>query len=197
MYMKRFWTALLAVAVVVSMVSLFAADNAEAKKKKANKPGAVVVDVVAVEATVDAIDYDKRIITLKGPEGNLRAFKVKKEIKNFDQIKAGDKIKAEYIESTAVFVSKSKTPAGADETVDVVTAPKGKKPAVLAVDTVEVSAKVEAIDYKKRTITLKGPEGNVSTFKVDKRVKRLKEIKKGDDIVLRHTEAVAITVVKP
>ncbi len=195
--MKRFWTVLCAAAVVISMVFLSGIGNVEAKKKKADKPGAVVVDVVAVEATVDAIDYDKRIVTLKGPEGNLKAFKVRKEIKNFDQIKAGDTIKAEYIESTAVFVSKSKAPAGADETIDVVTAPKGKKPAVFAVDTVEVSAKVEAIDHKKRTITLKGPEGNVKTFKVDKRVKRFKEIKKGDDIVLRHTEAVAVAVVKP
>ncbi len=194
--MKRFWTVLLAVAVVVSMVSFVAVDKAEAKKK-VDKPGAVVVDVVAVEATVDAIDYDKRIITLKGPEGNLRAFKVKKKIKNFDQIKAGDKIKAEYVESTAIFLRKAGDPAGANETEEVRVAPKGKKPAAIAVDTVEITAKVEAIDYKKRTVTLKGPEGNTKTFTVDKSVKGFKKVKEGDDIVVRHTEAVAIAVVKP
>jgi hypothetical protein len=195
--MKRVWTVLLAMAVVVSMVSFVAVGKAEAKKKKANKPGAVIVDVVAVEATVEAIDYDKRVITLKGPEGNTRAFKVKKRVKNFDQIKAGDKVKAEYIESTAVFVRKSDAPAGADEMSEVSVAPKGKKPGVLAVDTVEVTAKVEAIDYKKKTISLKGPEGNTKTFAVGSRVKNFKKIKAGDDVVLRHTEAIAISVVKP
>ena len=61
----------------------------------------------------------------------------------------------------------------------------------------EVNANVEKIDYQKRLITLKGPEGNVRTLKVDPRVKRLNEIKVGDDIVLRRTEAVALDVTPP
>jgi len=76
-------------------------------------------------------------------------------------------------------------------------APRGNKPAAVAVNTVEISAKVEKVDYEKRLLTLKGPEGNTRTLKVDPRVKRLKEVKVGDDIVLRHTEAVAIEVIAP
>ena len=47
---------------------------------------------------------------------------------------------------------------------------------------VTVTAKVEAIDQKKREVTLKGPLGNVVTFVVDERVKRLDEIKVGDEV---------------
>jgi hypothetical protein len=195
--MKRVWTVLLAAVVVVSLVSFVAVHKAEAKKKASKPAAAVVVDVVAVEATVEAIDYDKRVITLKGPEGNVRAFKVRKNIKNFDQIKVGDKIKSEYVESFAVFIRKSDKPASADEAREVMVAPKGQKPEAAAVDTVEVTAKVEAIDYKNRTVSLKGPEGNTRTFTVDKRVKGFKKIKKGDDVTLRHTEAFVVSVVKP
>jgi hypothetical protein len=53
---------------------------------------------------------------------------------------------------------------------------------------------VEDIDYKKRTVTLRGPQQKTATLKVDKSVKRLNEVKKGDEIVVRHTEAVAIDV---
>jgi hypothetical protein len=47
---------------------------------------------------------------------------------------------------------------------------------------VTVTAKVEAIDQAKREVTLKGPLGNVVTFVVDKRVKRLNEVNVGDDV---------------
>jgi hypothetical protein len=45
-----------------------------------------------------------------------------------------------------------------------------------------VTAKVEAIDQVKREVTLKGPLGNVVTFVVDKRIKRLNEVKVGDEV---------------
>ena len=45
-----------------------------------------------------------------------------------------------------------------------------------------VTAKVEAIDPAKREVTLKGPLGNVVTFVVDERVKRLNEVKVGDEV---------------
>lgn len=47
---------------------------------------------------------------------------------------------------------------------------------------VTVTAKVEAIDQAKREVTLKGPLGNVITFVVDKRAKRLNEVKLGDEV---------------
>jgi hypothetical protein len=47
---------------------------------------------------------------------------------------------------------------------------------------VSVTAKVEAIDQAKREVTLKGPLGNVVAFVVDERVKRLNEVKVGDEV---------------
>src|SRR6266404_2463761 len=47
---------------------------------------------------------------------------------------------------------------------------------------VTVTATVVAIDHTKREATLKGPLGNVVTFVVDKRVKRLNEVNVGDEV---------------
>jgi len=47
---------------------------------------------------------------------------------------------------------------------------------------VTVTAKVEAIDLASREVTLRGPLGNVVTFVVDERVKRLAEVKVGDEV---------------
>jgi hypothetical protein len=59
-----------------------------------------------------------------------------------------------------------------------------KPPAISAEKAVlvTVTAKVEAIDQAKREVTLKGPLGNVVCFVVDTRVKRLDEVKVGDEV---------------
>ena len=75
-------------------------------------------------------------------------------------------------------------------------APKGQKPAAMRVSTVEVTGTVGAVDLSKRTVTLKGPEGKTRTLKVDPSVKRLAEMKKGDQVVARHTEALALSIDK-
>jgi len=88
------------------------------------------------------------------------------------------------------------TPQAA-ETKAVDLAPKGQKPGGVAVNTVEITANVEAIDYQTRAIALKGPLGNTRIFKVSDAVERLNEIKPGDQVVIRVTEAIALAVVKP
>jgi hypothetical protein len=160
-------------------------------------PGVVMADVTVLNATVEAMDKDKRTVTLKGPRGREVTLKVGPEAKNFDQVKVGDKVKFRYLDSVALFVRKAGEPPDAAETQAVSVAPRGQKPKAMAVETSEISAKVEKIDYKNRLVTLKGPEGNTRTLKVDPRVKRLAEVKVGDDIVVRRTEAVAIEVMPP
>jgi hypothetical protein len=166
-------------------------------KPSAGAPGVVMADVVVINATVEAVDKDKRTVTLKGSGGRTVTLKVGPNAKNFDQIKVGDKVKGKFLDSVALFVRKAGTPPDAADMQAVSVAPRGQKPKAMTVDTVEISAKVEKIDYKKRLLTLKGPEGNTETIKVDPRVKRLAEIKVGDDIVLRRTQALAIEVVTP
>jgi len=75
----------------------------------------------------------------------------------------------------------------------VVTSEPGRAAAVRAI---EISAQVVSINKGSRALSLKGPEGNVDTFKVGDNVK-LDKIKAGDDIVARFTEAVAISVRSP
>jgi hypothetical protein len=163
----------------------------------AAKPGAVGVEAVTFKAKVDAVDKDKRLITLTGPRGNTATVKASQEVKNFDQIKPGDLLTVRYLESVALFVRKSGEPPAATETTAVEVASKGQKPAGVVVNTVDVTGSVEAVDVAKRTVTLKGPEGKTRTLKVDPSVKRLAEVKKGDQVVARHTEALALSVDTP
>ena len=192
--MKKALTLVLASFMVVLLVSFSFSQEKKPAKKAAAKPGAVMVEAVTVTAAVDAVDTAKRLVAPKMAGGTSQTIKLGGAVKNFDQIKAGGKVRATFYESVAVFVVKSGEKPSASEVEGVEVAPKGAKPGAVVFDIVEVTAKVESINYKKRTMTLKGPEGNIRKVAVDKSVKKFKNIKKGDEVVLRITEAVAVKV---
>jgi Cu/Ag efflux protein CusF len=196
--MKKLTLLFVVVMLVLSVATLSFAAQSKTEPKAADKPmGGAIVDVAKITATVQKVDIATRMVTLKGPEGNTVTFKASDAVKNLDQVKAGDKVTAKYLESVAVFVRKTSDPPSAGELDVVGVAPKGAKPGLVMVQTDEITAKVQAVDLKKRTIKLTGPEGKTKKFKVDKNVKRLDEIKKGDDVTLRVTQALAIDVTKP
>ncbi len=147
-------------------------------------------------ATVEAIDYANRTVALKGPLGQTTTYKVDKSVRNFDQIKPGDRVVFEIYDSVALFVRKSGEPPSAAEAGGVEVAQRGQKPSGVFVNTTELTAAVEGIDYQARTVTLKGPQGNVKTIKVDPSVKNFDQVKQGDEVVLRHTEAIVASVQK-
>jgi hypothetical protein len=196
--MKKVLSVLVAVGLIMMFAQFsWAQEQKAAPAKDTSKPGGAVVETTTITATVDAIDAAGRNVTLKFPDGKMKIVKAGPEVRNFDQIQVGDQVKATYAESVAMFVRKSDEKPSAAEAKAVKVAPKGAKPGVLMVNTTEVTAKVEAIDYKKRTVTLKGPEGNVRTLTVDKSVKRFGNVKVGDELVVRVTDALAIVVEKP
>ena len=152
----------------------------------------------SVKATVEDIDYDKRELTLKGPEGRSEEFHVSEQVKNFPQIKKGDEVKVDYYESIALALSKPGEAAPAASSHEaLVTSEPGEKPGASAVTVSDITATVEKIDREKREVTLKGPRGNLVTVKVDPSVGNLKRIKEGDTIRATHTEALAVAVETP
>ena len=60
-----------------------------------------------------------------------------------------------------------------------------------------VTASIQALNLETREITLKGPAGNLYTFTVDPRVKRLAEFKVGDEIALDYYASLAAELRAP
>ncbi len=193
--MKRFQVAMLTVVLVVGFASLAMAQQ-KASAPKGGKPGAVLVDVVEWSGKITAVDLTKRTVTLEGPSGRVATVNAK-NARNLDQVKVGDTVKIRYTEELAIFVRKADAAPQATEAKAVELAPKGQKPGGVVADTIEITANVEAIDYLTRAIAVKGPLGNTRIFKVSDAVERFNEIKVGDQVVIRVTEAIALAVVKP
>ncbi len=77
-----------------------------ARSAKGDKPAGVVVEVVDISAKVQAIDREKRKVTLKRPDGKVVITKVDKSMKAFDTLKVGDSIHARITEAIAISVEK-------------------------------------------------------------------------------------------
>ena len=160
-------------------------------------PGRAAVGAISVEATIEAINYETREVTLKSADGSKRTLKIGEEARNFNQAKKGDIVKIDYLEAVAVDVRKTGADVGAEAEVAIERAPLGAKPGGIISKTLEVTAQVQAIDYDTRHVTLIGPAGNEITLRVGEEATRFNEVQKGDKVVVQYVEAIGISVTTP
>ena len=169
-----------------------------AEPKKMDEPvGKAMGAAMKATATVEAVDAATRMITLKGEKGNVISFTAGPDVKNFAQIAKGDIVTIEYLEAVAVALKKAAAGAAPSRTDSetMKTAKPGDKPAAMAARTINVTAKVEAIDAANSIVTLKGPKQTVDLKVKDPAV--LKAVKVGDMVEAAYVEAVAVRVDKP
>ena len=168
-----------------------------------NQPKAPVAAVAAQESAliydgeVIKIDAETRTITLKNPDGESTIV-AGPEVKNFAEIKVGDRFDVVYELAVAIELVKVKNPGAPTEqiTTSTATAPQGDKPGMITTNTVTATANVEAIDAVKNVVSLKGPQGNIFKVKVQN-PDLMKDIAVNDQVKVVYTEAIAAVVSAP
>ena len=157
-------------------------------------PGkAGVAQTVQVTATIAAIDKATRDVTLKGPQGNEIVVTAGSEVKNFDNMKVGDQVNAQYVEALTVELKKGggMTVARSDQG-GVKEAQPGQKPGGIAGRQVTIVADVIDVNPAKQSVTLRGPKRTVELVVPDPA--QFKLIAKGDQVEATYTQALAIAV---
>jgi hypothetical protein len=178
-------------AIIASLACALAFAGAAAAQVK---DSAVVVGQAEAVVTVTKVDAKARTVTFRGPQGNLATMNVPPESQNLDQVKPGQQFRMKYVEAVAVAISRG---GGASATAakEVTLAPKGAKPGGMVVSTVQISGVIEAIDHANRQFAIRGPKGNVRSFKAAEGVS-VNELSAGDRVSIVHTEALAIEMVE-
>jgi hypothetical protein len=69
---------------------------------------------------------------------------------------------------------------------------EGMEPGAIAVETVQMTATVKAVDRSNRTVTLAGPKGKRATYKVGKEAINFDQVRVGDRVKVTVTEALAV-----
>jgi len=158
-------------------------------------PGkAVATNTTTASAVIVSIDATYRIVTLKTASGKIVEVVAGPEVKNFDQLKVGQKVKAAYSEALSLELKKGGgKPLAMTEKGGAAQAAPGAKPGAGGARQITILADVVKVDTKTHLVTLRGPGGNSVDLHVED-PEQLKNIKKGDQVEAVYTEAVAVTV---
>lgn len=150
--------------------------------------------VVSVVGEVTAIDLAYRIVSIKGPKGNIGEMRVDPAVKNLDKVKVGDRVRLSYRIGVALALVK-----GGDgirekvETDSASVAARGAKPGGSVTKRTTIVANVQSVDVKRSVATLQGPSGVLYDVKV-RDPKVLHDVQVGDQVVANITESVALRV---
>lgn len=158
------------------------------------KPEVVAIQATSARARVERIDTKQRLLTLKLEDGRSVELAVSPEVRNFAQIRRGDFVEVNYVESVLVQVHPKGTMAPAASAGGYVEkAPAGEKPAGVAVQEVQIIAKIVAIAADRGSVTLQGPRGRKVDIAV-REARRLEGVKVGDLVELTYRRGLAIGV---
>jgi hypothetical protein len=159
-------------------------------------PG-TVSRLITTTATVEDVDQKSRVVTLRTAEGETVHFKADESVRNLPQVQKGDHVTATYYEALALRLrdAEGEQPR-MTVSEQIERAPLGEKPSGMVVRDTTLTAKVTAIDKKKQTVTLEGPQGGKVTLDVDDPAK-LEQAKVGHLVEATYREAVSISVQKP
>ncbi len=154
-------------------------------------------NLIEKSATVESIDQPSRLLTLRLEDGSATTVKVSDAVKNLPQVKAGDKVHVSYYEALAAEVKKpGEGVEGVQADVSAVTAPPGSMPAAGAGVLLRTTVTIDSVDTQFNTVTFKRSDGILRTVAVQTPQGQtfIKGLKKGDQVEIAYTEALAIEV---
>jgi hypothetical protein len=152
-------------------------------------------DVITLTATVQAVDLENRLVTLKGERGRVVKINVGEEARNLDQVRVGDQVVITYREAMAIQLIREPTSGGVTERREALSGTRaelGQRPSATLRDKTEIVANVIAVNKKTRRVTLQGPQHAV-TVKVSPEI-NLSAVSVGDQVRVVYIEEFGIAV---
>jgi Cu/Ag efflux protein CusF len=188
----------LALALAAALPLPSVAQKAEVSGAVGTAPGkAGAIATLRADATVESVDPATRTVGLKLNDGTKRSFVAGDEVRNFDQIKVGDKLKVRYAEAMTLELKKDgKAVVGRTETGSLQRAAPGQKPGGVAEREVTGVGDVVAVDAAAKKVSVKNAKGEIIDLPVQD-PEQLKLVKKGDQVQVTYRQALAISLEAP
>ena len=157
-------------------------------------PGGAFSEVDKITATVSAIDYKTRSVTLKDAHGNKRTVTAGPEVSNLEQVKTGDPVTIIAALETVVYLQE-RGQAAEDGAAGIALGASGNNIGVFKANTEQHTAEVTAVDIERHQVTLQFADMSSRTMPVRKDVAiSAKDI--GKKVVIKTTHAIAVKVEK-
>ena len=185
--------------VLPVLVACTQAPTATTANAETAAPAEVVERQEELLATVEGIDMESRILTLRRPDGTVEKIHAPAEVQNLPQVRVGDQVMVTYAASlTAVKTEGTGAPTSVVDDA-VVTSPKGSMPGVAGGGTVTMIVTIEDYDPETHIISFTGPNGFLRQGQLRRSQMQdlARTLKKGDQVQVTYSEAIALTVRRP
>lgn len=153
-----------------------------------------------VSATVQSIDVEKRLVTLRDKEGETVTVQVSPEVRNLAQVKAGDQVVVRYYEALAAELRSRGDGSGTTQApvseAAVSRAAAGARPAGMVGKETSQTVRITSVDTKNHVVTFYASDGLTRSVPVQtpQGQEFISKLKPGDEVELTYTEALAVSV---
>jgi Cu/Ag efflux protein CusF len=153
------------------------------------------VNVLKINATIQAIDSSTRAITLRDDMGNQDTFTVSDAVTRFNELKVGQKVNITYYESIVFQVLKPGEKGSGTSFEAAFNRAKSALPAGTVTTQDKATVTVKAVDPAVPSVTVVTADGRSVTRKIENK-KYIEGLKAGDKVDITYTRAI-VTEVQP
>lgn len=153
--------------------------------------GVAIVDTFTAVATITAVNATSRKVTLIDADGKSSSYKAASGV-DVSQFRVGEQVAVRVMDETLLEIKRGVAPASDSiATSFAAAADEDGDTATFEGETVEVSAKISAVDTKSRTVTLQLADGTTKTIKAQGNVD-LNQAAVGTTVVVKYAVAVLV-----
>jgi hypothetical protein len=150
-------------------------------------------------AIVESVNAQERSVLLRSQEGALATVILGPQVRNFAQIRPGDRVVTTVTDSIAVSLARpdGRGPVGAAEAI--VRAPEGARPGIAYTDAQRMRVRIEGIDLGRNSVAYVDPAGTRREVRVQTPEMRrfMRTLNPGDEVDVVFVESISVRVVPP
>ncbi len=149
------------------------------------------VSVLTLQGEIVTVDPVKRLVTLKGPNGEVLTLEAERE-EDLAARKVGERVLVRYFEGAQI---DKERPGEAARVHSLKDGMIGAEPGRPSGNQRVVAASVERVDTANQEITLQGPDGSLETIMVFN-PDYLSHVKVGHEVMITRPQALALSIEK-
>lgn len=148
-----------------------------------------------LSAKVIAVDAGERIIELEGPDGDRLLTRVGPDVRNLEQVKAGDTLTVRYQTAYAIAMAEPGE-AGSDMAAVAGRAAEGELPAGLVGSATRATVEILSVGEDGKSVSFRDSDGRVQSVHVHREEVQAfaKRLKQGDLVDIQYADALTVSI---
>jgi len=186
-------TSLVVLVAIPSFFLVACQQGDQSQETMGDKPSVERTSENTLTATVTAVDYDARSMTISDETGLSQTFNNIREDFPLEKFELNETITMELFRKELNFVVPEGEPVPEDQAFRAVGGKEGDDKSVTLIQTQDMTTTVKEVDAENRMVTLLMADGTPMMLPVQDDVQNLENLEPGDKVVTQVTQVITFT----